>query len=129
MRVVRKSAHRHGPSTRRSNLSLEASEALSLDDLEVHFRAIQCDDVIGLLHRQDVEDTDEVVCQIAVGNRDAGNEGDALLGIRAAVLGHLARVGVRDSVEVPAAICVVEVLAPWCNPTQEATRRRHSTEL
>ena len=60
-------------------------------------------------HRQDVEDTDEVVFQIAADSRDAGDEGDALLGIRAVVLGHLALASVRDSVEVPAAICVVGV--------------------
>ena len=52
---------------RRSNLSLEASEALSLDDLEVHLRVMECDDVLGLPQRQNVENTDEVVFQTAVG--------------------------------------------------------------
>jgi len=37
MRVVRKRAHRHGPNARRSNLSLEASEALSFPVNNKHY--------------------------------------------------------------------------------------------
>jgi hypothetical protein len=37
VRVVRERAHRHGPCARSSDLSLEARETLSEDDLEVHF--------------------------------------------------------------------------------------------
>ena len=63
---------------RSSNLSLEASEALSLDDLQVRLRAMECDDVLGLPHRQDEADTGEIVFQIAVSSRDAGDQGDAM---------------------------------------------------
>ena len=58
VRVVRERAHRHGPCARSSDLSLEASETLSEDDLEVHFRSMKRDDVLRLPHSQDVEQTD-----------------------------------------------------------------------
>ena len=89
VRVVRERAHRHGPCARSSDLSLEASEALSEDDLEVHFRSMKRNDVLRLPHSQDVEQTDKVVVEVSVGSHNAGDEGDVLLVVRAIVLAFM----------------------------------------
>ena len=52
-------------STRSSDLSLEASEALQEHDLEVHLRSMERDDVLGLPHSHYVEQTDEVIFEIS----------------------------------------------------------------
>ena len=68
MRGLRKRTHRHGPSARSSDLSLESSEALSENDSEINFRSTKRYDVLSLPHIQDVpvEQTDEIVIKVSV---------------------------------------------------------------
>ena len=88
---------------------------------------MECDDVLGLPHRQDAEDRDEVVFQIAVGSRDAGDaEGDALLG-KHAVAGQSAWLAIVRLRQLVLRFQMTSG-APWCNRTPDATRRRDEWE-